>query len=79
MTIHVGQLASWPVSHINSVNASKIEVLNTQISDIKLIKEGYHHLHKNYLHIKNKNKNINSLSIIKCITGLNKRNQALSE
>ena len=72
--------ADWPVGHIGSVNVSKLQVLNTQISYRKLIKKDYHHLHKkNYLYIKTKNKNINNLNITKCITGLNKRNQALCE
>ena len=47
-------LATQPVGHIGSVNASKIQVLNTQISYRKHIKKGYHHLRKNYLYIKTK-------------------------
>ena len=46
--------AGQPVGHIYSANASNIQILNTQISYRKLIKKGYHHLHKNYLYIKTK-------------------------
>ena len=62
MSVNVQQFmsADQPGGHIGSVNASKKQVLNTQISYRKLIKKGYHHLHKKLFVYKNKNKNINN-------------------
>ena len=81
MPVNVQQFtsASQPVGHIDSGNASNIQVLNTQISYKKLIKKGYYNIHEKLFVYKNKNKSFNNLSIIKCITDLNKRNQTLCE